>query len=75
MMNKKRNLTKLLLCGAVVLLILASAAFCGMARVGSGASVFSFLRSPRYQDDWRLMLVNETYAVPEGHAQIGRAHV
>ena len=29
MMNKKRNLTKYLLCGAVVLLILASAAFCG----------------------------------------------
>ena len=63
-MNKKRNLTKLLLCGVVVLLILASAAFCGMARVG-GASVFSFLRSPRYQDDWRLALVNETYALPK----------
>ena len=65
MMNKKRNLTKYLLCGAVVLLILASAAFCGMARVGGGSSVFSFLRSPRYQDDWRLVLVNGDYAIPK----------
>ena len=65
MMNKKRNLTKYLLCGAVVLLILASAAFCGMARVGGRSSVFSFLRSPRYQDDWRLALVNGDYALPK----------
>ncbi len=68
MMNKKRNLTKYLLCGAVVLLILASAAFCGMARVGGGSSVFSFLRSPRYQDDWRLVLVNGDCALPKGFA-------
>lgn len=68
MMNKKRNLTKYLLCGAVVLLILASVAFCGMTRVGSGASVFSFLRSPRYQDDWRLVLVNGDRALPKGFA-------
>ena len=67
-MNKKRNLTKYLLCGAVVLLILASAAFCGMARVGGGSSVFSFLRSPRYQDDWRLVLVNGDCALPKGFA-------
>ena len=53
---------------AVVALILVAAAFCGMARVGSGASVFSFLRSPRYQDDWRLVLVNGDYAIPKGHA-------
>ena len=68
MMNKKRNLTKYLLCGAVVLLILASAAFCGMARVGGGSSVFSFLRSPRYQDDWRFVLVNGDCALPKGFA-------
>ncbi len=67
-MNKKRNLTKYLLCGAVVLLILASAAFCGMARVGGGSSVFSFLRSPRYQDDWRLVLVNGDCALPKSFA-------
>lgn len=65
-MNKKRNLTKLLLCCAVVLLILASAAFCGMTRVGSGgSSALLFFRSPRHQDDWRLVLVNGDYALPK----------
>ncbi len=54
---------------AVVALILVAAAFCGMTRVGSGgSSVFSFLRSPRYQDDWRLVLVNGDCALPKGFA-------
>ncbi|MBQ6067471.1 MAG: M15 family metallopeptidase [Clostridia bacterium] len=55
------------MCLAVAVLILACAAFCGMTRVRDGGDVFSFRRTPRYQDDWRLALVNEDYAVPEGY--------
>ena len=55
-------------CGAA-LLLLAAVAFCGMAHVGGGgSSAFSFFRSPRCQDDWRLALVNERYAVTKGYA-------
>ena len=68
-MEQKHNLTKILLCCAVALLILASASFCGMARgTNGGLSVFFLRRSPRYQDDWRLVLVNGDRALPKGFA-------
>ena len=68
-MEQKHNLTKILLCCAVALLILASASFCGMARgTNGGLSAFFLRRSPRYQDDWRLVLVNGDYALPKGFA-------
>lgn len=63
-----KNKRTILLVSAVVALILVAAAFCGMARVGGGSSVFSFLRSPRYQDDWRFVLVNGDCALPKGFA-------
>lgn len=69
MMRKKRNLTKILMCCAVALLILLSAAFCGMTRADDGVlSAFSFHRPPLYQDDWRLVLVNGDCALPKGFA-------
>ena len=60
-MNKKQAGKKILLSLAVVVLILVAVAFCGSKSCGGQ-------KTPRHQDDWRLALVNEDYAVPEGYA-------
>ena len=60
-MNKKQTGKKILLALAVVVLILIAVAFCG-SKACSGQ------KAPRYQDDWRLTLVNADYAVPDGYA-------
>ena len=60
-MKNKRTGRKILLALAVVALIFVAVAFCGSGACGGQ-------KAPRYQDDWRLALVNGSYAVPEGHA-------
>lgn len=60
MKNKKIG-KKLILALAVVALIFIAVAFCG-------SQACSGQKAPRFQDDWRLTLVNADYAVPEGYA-------
>ena len=60
-MKKKQPGKKILLSLVVVALIFIAVAFCGSKACGGQ-------KAPRYQDDWRLTLVNGDYAVPEGYA-------
>ena len=60
-MNKKHIVKKLALCLAAVVLIFIAVVFCDSQAYGGH-------KAPRRQDDWRLTLVNENYAVPEGYA-------
>lgn len=60
-MKKKRTGKKILLSLVVVALIFIAVVFCGSKACGGR-------KAPRYQDDWRLTLVNADYAVPEGYA-------
>ena len=46
---------------AALALIFIAVVFCGSKACGGQ-------KAPRYQDDWRLTLVNGDYAVPEGYA-------
>lgn len=60
-MRNKQTGKKILLSLVVVALIFIAVAFCGSKACGGQ-------EDPRYQDDWRLTLVNADYAVPEGYA-------